>query len=322
MRYDNNSTSHIDQHCKKNIFLNNLVLSNHLELGNLRLEIFDRNDTSDFKFLTLSNALRNNKIIINEISDSGSVPELKCKNLSKEFILVLAGEEILGAKQNRITNISFIMPPSTEIKIPVSCVEQGRWNYTSTSFSKGSNAYPDLKRKLYEDVIDNSMSGMGYRSNQSRIWNDIQEKQQSFNKYSPTGAMNDLYDSSDELEEFLAKNRNLKGCGMASFINGGLANFEIFPNSIFFNQVFRDLTRSIYQESLLFKNSSNTYSTFFSSSAFLNYLRKLDYTNNEGIGLGENNHIQSYSVCGDFLTLDSDIIYFYSFPRIKNNEVN
>ena len=102
---------------------------------------------------------------------------------------------------------------------------------------------------------------------------------------------------------------------MATFINGSLASVEMLPNEIFFNQIFSDLVKSVYQESLLYKNNSKTYSTFFSSSAFFNYLRKLDYTEKQGVGLGENNHIQSYSVCGDFLSLEEDIIHLYSFPK-------
>ena len=174
--------------------------------------------------------------------------------------------------------------------------------------------------KLYEDVIDSNTKGRGYRSNQSRIWNDIEQKQRSFNKYSSTSAMNELYDNSNELNDFLNKNKNASGCGMATFINGSFTSFEMLPNEIFFNQIFPDLVKSVYQESLLYKNTSTTYSTFFSSSAFFNYLRKLDSTEKRGVGLGKNNHIQSHSVCGDFLSLDDDIIHLYSFP--KSNKFN
>ena len=303
-------------------FINNLEATESLEMGNLRLELFNRNDSIEYELLTLSNALKNNKIKIEEVSELGNVPELKCKNLSNELILILAGEEIIGTKQNRITNISFVVPPYAEIKIPVSCVEQGRWSYRSRKFSKGYNAYPDLKRKLYEDVIDSNTKGHGYRSNQSRIWNDIQQKQRSFNKYSSTSAMNEMYDSTDELNNFLNKNKNVYGCGMATFINGSLASFEMLPNEIFFNQIFSDLVKSVYQESLLYKNNSKTYSTFFSSLAFFNYLRKLDSSEKEGVGLGENNHIQSYSVGGDFLSLEDDIIHLYSFPKKNKTKFN
>ena len=127
--------------------------------------------------------------------------------------------------------------------------------------------------------------------------------------------MNEMYDSTDELNNFLNQNKHVFGCGMASFINGGLTSFEMMPNEIFFNRIFPDLVKSVYQESLLYKNTSSTYSTFLSSNAFFNYLRKLDCSKNKGVGMGDNNHIQSYSICGDLLSLDDDIIHLYSFPK-------
>ena len=69
-------------------FINNLEQTESLELGNLRLELFNRKDSIEYELLTLSNALRNNKIKIEEINESGNVPELTCQNLSNELILI------------------------------------------------------------------------------------------------------------------------------------------------------------------------------------------------------------------------------------------
>ena len=299
-------------------FLNNLRPVKNLELStNIRFELFDSKCSTEYDFTTLKSALDNNELTISEVNNSGSVPELKCISNTEKLILVLAGEEIVGAKQNRITNISFIVPPFKEIKIPVSCVEQGRWSYKSRTFSKGFNAYPDLKRKLYEDVGENSHRGRGFRSNQSRVWDDIQQKQQSFNKFSSTGAMNEMYEKSNAVDRFLNNNTDINSCAMVTYINGSIASFESGPNNTFFSQLFPDLVKSIYQESLLYKNTSKTYSNFFSTNTYFNYLKNLDcYLNKiNGVGLGNNSSIRSKSIGGDILTLDNDIIHFYSFPK-------
>ena len=130
------------------LFIDNLTIVNHLEIDNLRFEVIKRNDNLDYNFTNLKNALNNNKVIINEIDEDGNVPELMCRNLSSDYILILAGEEIIGAKQNRIVNTSIILGPNKNLKIPVSCVEEGRWAYKSHNFSKGANAYPDLKKSF------------------------------------------------------------------------------------------------------------------------------------------------------------------------------
>jgi hypothetical protein len=49
------------------------------------------------------------------------VPELKLVNLSPSKILILDGEELKGAKQNRIVNATFLIGPKSEVVIPVSC---------------------------------------------------------------------------------------------------------------------------------------------------------------------------------------------------------
>ena len=107
-------------------FIKNLSIVDYLEIDNLRFEIIKRSADLDYKFTNLSYALNTNMIIINEIDESGNVPELICKNLSSDYILILAGEEIVGAKQNRIVNTSIILGPNKTIKLPVSCVEEGK----------------------------------------------------------------------------------------------------------------------------------------------------------------------------------------------------
>ncbi len=86
-------------------------------------------------YLTLEEGLGQGVVTITEVSTGGSVPELKLINKSADKILVVDGEELMGAKQNRIVNASFLIAGLAEIIIPVSCVEQGRWNYRSRSFA-------------------------------------------------------------------------------------------------------------------------------------------------------------------------------------------
>src|SRR5213593_1707983 len=64
---------------------------------------------------------------VTELDAAGSVPELLAKNPLDENVLLYDGEELLGAKQNRILNVSVLVAAQSETRIPVSCVEEGRW---------------------------------------------------------------------------------------------------------------------------------------------------------------------------------------------------
>ncbi|MFN4110949.1 MAG: ARPP-1 family domain-containing protein, partial [Ignavibacteria bacterium] len=90
--------------------------------------------TPDLLYISLIEASKNNAVEIKEINDAGIVTEILIKNKSKNFILIPQGETLIGAKQNRIVNTSILIEPDCETKIPVSCIEQGRWRYSKPNF--------------------------------------------------------------------------------------------------------------------------------------------------------------------------------------------
>ncbi len=100
-----------------------------------------------------------------EMNESGTVPELKLVNKSVEKVLVIDGEELRGAKQNRIVNASFMIAGNSEVIIPVSSVEQGRWSYRSRDFSSAEKIMPSSMRvKNQRSVAMNLEKWAGYRS--------------------------------------------------------------------------------------------------------------------------------------------------------------
>ena len=76
-------------------------------------------------------AFADQTIIVEEVDEGGSVPDLRVRNTGDERVLFLEGEELVGAKQNRVLNTSVLVAAGSKLKIPVSSVEQGRWRYRS-----------------------------------------------------------------------------------------------------------------------------------------------------------------------------------------------
>lgn len=93
-----------------------------------------------FDYLTLDEALSEDLIDVVELDEDGSVPELKVVNRSDRMVLILDGEELVGAKQNRVVNTTILILASTTTVIPVSCVEQGRWSYDTANFTACSGS--------------------------------------------------------------------------------------------------------------------------------------------------------------------------------------
>jgi hypothetical protein len=142
------------------------------------------------RYLTLEEALPLG-FRVTEVDAQGSVPELLATNPTDETVLLYDGEELLGAKQNRILNITVLVAPRSEFRIPVSCVEQGRWAPRSTYLSGAPHAsYPELRRRKAERLLAAPLQrGVA----QGVVWDAVTEKSMSLGTFSPTAAQADIY---------------------------------------------------------------------------------------------------------------------------------
>src|SRR5947208_13021373 len=104
------------------------------------------------EYLTLAEALPLG-FRVEEVDGGGSVPELAVHNPLEANVLLYDGEELLGAKQNRILNVTVLVGAESKTVIPVTCVEEGRWSARSTFFSSARHtAYPELRRQKAEEL--------------------------------------------------------------------------------------------------------------------------------------------------------------------------
>jgi len=96
----------------------------------------------------MKEALEKAVLIVTEVSEGGSVPNLKVANKGDAPILLLDGEEVAGAKQNRVLNTTILVGGKSEVVIPVSCTEQGRWTYSSREFFEIGQPHVDQPRMV------------------------------------------------------------------------------------------------------------------------------------------------------------------------------
>ncbi len=126
-----------------------------------------------------------------EVDAAGSVPELAVANPLDANVLLYDGEELLGAKQNRILNVTVLVSAQSETRIPVSCVEEGRWHARSVSFGTAQHtAYPELRRRKAERL---SAAPLERGAAQGEVWQALSEKAGRMGVHSPTGAQADVF---------------------------------------------------------------------------------------------------------------------------------
>src|SRR4030095_14455878 len=105
---------------------------------------------------TLSEPPRGGTLHISEFSESGSVPELRVVNDGARPVLIIDGEELVGAKQNRI-DLTVLVPQLATITLPVTCVEAGRWSHVSREFMSAERAYHASGRRSKLGQVSMSM---------------------------------------------------------------------------------------------------------------------------------------------------------------------
>jgi hypothetical protein len=148
----------------------------------------------DPDWLTLDEA--GDRVRVTEVSEAGTVPFLKVVNDADQPLLLLDGEELIGAKQNRILNTTVLVAAHAEVTIPVSCVEQGRWDYRGRQFRPGdASLFASLRARKAGRVSQSLRAGRGHMADQGEVWAQLSMRASELDVDSPTGALRDLYAS-------------------------------------------------------------------------------------------------------------------------------
>ena len=178
-----------------------------------------------------SDALADESVIVKEVNEHGSVPQLLVENKGDIRVLFIEGEELVGAKQNRILNTSVLIAPKSTIRIPVSCVEQGRWHYKTRGFKLSGRTSPtSLRYALKKSVGDSATSGLGHRSDQRKVWSQVETYLANHDLPSQTRAMSKAFEGTEEMSSiYREKTRYVEGAtGMAIAIGGKIVAIDVF----------------------------------------------------------------------------------------------
>jgi hypothetical protein len=230
-----------------NEFISGLKLGRKQSYKNLTVFALLSDYGVDLNYLTLDEALSDNLIDIVEKDEGGSVPELKVVNKSDRMVLILDGEELVGAKQNRIVNTTILIAGNTTTVIPVSCVEQGRWSYRSDKLYSEKRMMGSKLRARKADQVKYSLKNLGnFRSDQSAIWNDVSELAFDLKAESPSMAMSEIYRKQAPSLGKYVEHFDLTGSqvGAVFVINGKVAGMDCFGKSETFSKVFKKLVES------------------------------------------------------------------------------
>ena len=139
------------------------------------------------------------------------------------------------------------MPERTNLEIPVSCVEQGRWSWRAGGFSSADRViYAKLRRSNAEAVSGSLASTGDRRGDQGRVWGDIASKSARMSVHSDTGAVSAIYERYREaLDEFVAGIEAAPNqVGAAFVVNGRFAGLDLLAGPDLLARLLPKLVRS------------------------------------------------------------------------------
>src|SRR5690606_8365859 len=149
------------------------------------------------------------------------------------------GDELLGAMQNRIVNLSILVPASATLLIPVSCVEAGRWAPHSHEFTESPHTVFARARASKLAAVSDSLASHGQRhAERGAVWAAIDRKASAMGVSPNAAGMSDIFvQHSHRIEEFVDASAPAQGQVGAVFVMGGrVVGLDLFDAEGVFRQ--------------------------------------------------------------------------------------
>jgi hypothetical protein len=194
--------------------------------------------------LALDEAMRAGLVTVREVG-GGTVNTLLVSNRGDRPVYAMAGELLIGGKQDRIIGQALVLPPhAAEVPVPVFCVEHGRWQGASATFqSAGVLGHSELRKKALE-------------GKQGEVWREVAAANARLHTQNPS----DTYRAAAgrlarDVEPMAA--RVLSGldgvpevAGLAAAIEGRLVAVEVFASPRLFARARQKLVASYVAQAL------------------------------------------------------------------------
>jgi len=279
------------------------------------------------EYITMKEAMDQNLIVVTEISNSGSVPELNVVNNGQIPVLMLDGEEMAGAKQNRVLNTTILLKPESETIIPVSCTERGRWAYRSPNFHEsGTVMYSTSRRGKMASVHQNLECGRGAASNQQAVWGDIDHLVKEMEVEAPSSAMSDVYEQkarvlNDYVEAFKVGSNQV---GLLALIDGKPVGMDLLSRKEAYKVLHVKLLKSYVLDALIRQKSGRnrpsdkdvSLQTLKKMGAqFLEKCRETTGKRHQSAGLGWDWRMSSPETLGSALVFEDTVIHSAFFQN-------
>jgi hypothetical protein len=253
---------------------------------------------------------------VTELSAGGAVPELKFQNTGDKPVLLLDGEELVGAKQNRVLNLTILAGALSEVTIPVSCVEAGRWTQKTAAFSAAEAVqYAEGRVHRVSQVTAEMRRTGGRRSDQHAIWANIAEKATRMKAESDTGAMRAIYEKHhDTIEHYSRAFRHWeRQAGLVYCIGGRRWGLDLLDHPAPMARTFSKLVRGYALDAIDVEGADAGQFELSNAKSFLERVGMTPGFTQPAVGLGKDVRIAGNDVTGAALWAEERYVHVCAF---------
>jgi len=255
-------------------------------------------------------------VVVSELPEA-EVPTLRFTNGADRTVLVPAGSVVTGGLQNRMVNVSVLLPAAGSLDVPVSCVQAGRWA-GSAGFDRGRTYAPRRVRRTNDLTVDlNLRSGRGARADQGRVWATVDHELARMGLASETRDLTDLDRGveADErrrraVAELVARGPLPGQTGLAVAHGARVVAVDLFASPALLAAEWGALVRSHLAE------PPSRPVGHPSAGRVLRFLRRFaraEATVTPGAGLGRERHVATDRLAGQMLELDDVLVHASAF---------
>ncbi len=223
-----------------------------VEFRNLTMVPVQARTNGEPPYLLFRDAVEKGLAQVTELG-GGVVPEVALENSADLPVLLVAGEELVGAKQNRMVNLTILAPAKSKTVIPVSCVEAGRWRPVSPRFAPADHlVFARLRAESTAHVTESLRDRNERRTRQGVVWDRIARLACRMDAESGTGAVDAIFERRrDEVGEFVRAMQWQEGqAGAAFLIEGRPAGIDVFDHPGSMRELLPKLVRSYAMDAL------------------------------------------------------------------------
>jgi hypothetical protein len=267
-------------------------------------------------YVLLDEALERHLVRVTEVSAGGRVPELAFENASDETVLLVDGDELVGAKQNRILNLSILVAGGKKLVIPVSCVEQGRWAYRSAEFQAAKRSLFARARARKAESVSTAMRSSGERqANQSQVWADVADKAHACRVESATLAMSDIYvENTAQLDDYVRAFHAVAGQrGAVVAIGGKVVGLELFNSAAAFSRYLEKMVRAYALDAIERQESDLPDPSDADAQAFLDLIWAAHAERFPALGEGDDLRLAGSGIAGGALATGGRVVHLAAF---------